>query len=49
MSLKDGTVIEKSRPLADNEFIFFKRVIIDQQEIWELFEYINKVSNIKIK
>lgn len=49
MSLKEGTVIEKSRPMAPNEFIFFKRVIIDQHEIWELFDYINKVSNIEIK
>jgi len=48
MSLKSGTVIEKSRPMADNEFIFYKRVIIDQQEIWELFDYINRVSNIQI-
>ena len=49
MSLKDGTIIEKSRPPADNEFIFFKRVVIDEQEIWDLFEYINRVSNINIK
>ena len=49
MSLESGTVIEKSRPMADNEFIFYKRVIIDSHEIWELFDYINKVSNIKIK
>ena len=49
MSLKDGTIIEKSRPPAANEFIFFKRVVIDEQEIWDLFEYINSVSNIYIK
>ena len=49
MSLKDGTVIEKSRPLAYNEFIFYKRVVIDDQDIWELFNYISKVSNIEIK
>ena len=48
MSLKSGTVIEKSRPMADNEFIFYKRVIIDSHEIWELFDYINRVSNIQI-
>ena len=33
MSIKDGTVIEKSRPLAPNEFIFYKRVVIDDQDI----------------
>ena len=49
MSLKDGTIIEKSRPPAANEFIFFKRVVIDEHEIWDLFEYINSVSNINIK
>ena len=49
MSLKDGTVIEKSRPLAANEFIFYKRVVIDDCDIWELFNYISKVSNIEIK
>ena len=49
MSLKDGTVIEKSRPLASNEFIFYKRVVIDEQDVWELFDYISKISNIEIK
>jgi len=49
MSIKDGTVIEKSRPLAPNEFIFYKRVVIDDQDIWELFNYISKISNIEIK
>ena len=49
MSIKNGTVIEKSRPLAANEFIFYKRVVIDDQDIWELFNYISKVSNIEIK
>tara|TARA_Y100001951_G_C11143087_1_gene184781 strand:+ start:209 stop:433 length:225 start_codon:yes stop_codon:yes gene_type:complete len=49
MSIKNGIVIEKSRPLAANEFIFYKRVVIDDQDIWELFNYISKVSNIEIK
>ena len=49
MSLKDATIIEKSRPLASNEFVFYKRVVIDDCDIWALFDYINKVSNIKIK
>ena len=49
MSIKNGIVIEKSRPLAANEFIFYKRVVIDDQDIWELFNYISKISNIEIK
>ena len=48
MSIKDAVVIEKSRPLSSNEFVFYKRVVIDDQDIWALFDYINKVSNIKI-
>ena len=49
MSIKDAVIIEKSRPLASNEFVFYKRVVIDDQDIWELFNYISKVSNIEIK
>tara|TARA_R110002020_G_scaffold2935_1_gene13522 strand:- start:1215 stop:1445 length:231 start_codon:yes stop_codon:yes gene_type:complete len=49
MRLKDGTIIEKSRPMAANEFIFYKSVVIDTSDIWELFDYISKVSNIEIK
>ena len=49
MSLKDATIIEKSRPLASNDFVFYKRVVIDDCDIWALFDYINKVSNIQIE
>ena len=49
MSLKDATIIEKSRSLASNEFVFYKRVVIDEHDIWDLFDYINKISNIQIK
>ena len=49
MSLKDATIIEKSRPMAANEFVFYKSVVIDDTDIWRLFDYINKVSNIEIK
>jgi len=48
MSLKDATIIEKSRPLASNEFVFYKRVVIDDCDIWALFDYISKISNITI-
>ena len=48
MSLKDATIIEKSRPLASNEFVFYKRVVIDDGDIWALFDYITKISNITI-
>ena len=43
MSLKDATIIEKSRSLASNEFVFYKRVVIDEHDIWDLFDYINKI------
>jgi hypothetical protein len=49
MSIKDAVIIEKSRPLASNEFVFYKRVVIDDCDIWALFDYINKISNIQIK
>tara|TARA_R100001244_G_scaffold75634_1_gene60251 strand:- start:264 stop:488 length:225 start_codon:yes stop_codon:yes gene_type:complete len=49
MSLKDATIIEKSRSLASNEFVFYKRVVIDEHDIWDLFDYINKISNIQIE
>jgi len=48
MSLKDATIIEKSRPLASNELVFYKRVVIDDCDIWALFDYISKISNITI-
>jgi len=48
MSIKDAVIIEKSRPLAANEFVFYKRVVIDDQDIWALFDYISKISNITI-
>tara|TARA_R110000824_G_scaffold357232_1_gene544630 strand:- start:803 stop:1027 length:225 start_codon:yes stop_codon:yes gene_type:complete len=48
MSLKDAVIIEKSRPLASNEFVFYKRVVIDDGDIWALFDYITKISNITI-
>jgi len=48
MSIKDAVIIEKSRPLSSNEFVFDKRVVIDDQDVWALFDYINKISNITI-
>ena len=48
MSIKDAVIIEKSRPLASNEFVFYKRVVIDDQDICALFDYISKISNITI-
>ena len=49
MRIKDAVIIEKSRPLASNEFVFYKRVVIDDHDIWALFNYINKISNIQIE
>ena len=48
MNIKDAVIIEKSRPLAANEFVFYKRVVIDDQDIWALFDYISKISNITV-
>ncbi len=48
MSIKDAVIIEKSRPLSSNEFVFYKRVVIDDQDVWALFDYISKISNITI-
>ena len=42
------SIIEKSRPLKDNEFVFYDQVVIKDEILWQLFDYISSISNIKI-
>jgi len=46
--MREVSIIEKSRPLKDNEFVFYDQVVIRDEFLWELFDYINSISNIKI-
>lgn len=48
MSSDEVSIIEKSRPLKDNEFVFYDQVVIKDEFLWDLFDYINSISNIKI-
>ena len=48
MSSGEVSIIEKSRPLKDNEFVFYDQVVIRDEILWELFDYISSISNIKI-
>ena len=43
--LKDGFIIEKTRELDENEFIFRDSFVIGSDDIWQVFNYINKNSN----
>ena len=45
---REVSVIENSRSLAENDFVFFDRVVIRDEALWKLFNYISEVSNIKI-
>ena len=47
--LKDGFIIEKTRELDENEFIFRDSFVIGSDDIWQVFNYINKNSNVVIE
>tara|TARA_R110002049_G_scaffold103362_4_gene249605 strand:+ start:580 stop:816 length:237 start_codon:yes stop_codon:yes gene_type:complete len=47
--LKDGFIIEKTREIAENEFIFRESFVIGSDDIWQVFNYINKNSNVIIE
>jgi len=46
--LKDAFIIEKTREIAENEFIFRRSFVITSDDLWQVFDYINKNSNIVI-
>ena len=47
--LKDGFIIEKTRELDENEFIFRNSFVIGSDDIWQVFDYITKNSNVVIE
>ena len=47
--LKDGFIIEKTREIAENEFIFREKFVIGSDDLWQVFDYINKNSNVVIE
>ena len=47
--LKDAFIIEKTREIAENEFIFRRSFVITSDDLWQVFDYINKNSNIVIE
>ena len=48
MNHRSELVIEKSRPLHDNEFVFYDQIVIKDAYLWEVFDYITSISNIRI-
>ena len=48
MSHRSEIVIEQSRPLHDNEFVFYDQIIIKDEYLWVVFDFITSISNIRI-
>ena len=47
--LKDGFIIEKTRELDENEFIFRNSFVIGSDDIWQVFNYISENSSVVIE
>jgi|TARA_R110002124_G_scaffold193610_1_gene360804 hypothetical protein len=47
--LKDGFIIEKTRELDENEFIFRDSFVIGSDDIWQVFNYISENSSVVIE
>lgn len=47
--LKDGFIIEKTREIAENEFIFRESFVIGSDDIWQVFNYISENSSVVIE